>query len=183
MYQKVIETCGMATDLPTLFAARRARLIAWIADHYGKQSDFRSMTGINQGLLSALLRDGSGKSFGEKIAIDIERVANQVTGKPQMPPNYLLYPFPTAQSQPERLDLDILTEAFGVAAKMKGGPTPELIRDVYDQLVEIGWARPVATITNISPAAPKPRGSHGTDTGTNSGAVSHSGRKVGTRKK
>jgi hypothetical protein len=81
----------MILSIPALFAARRDRLRAWIDEHYGAQRDFIALTKVNQGLLSALLRDEGGKSFGEKIALNIEEAARRVPGKPPMPWGYLVY--------------------------------------------------------------------------------------------
>lgn len=54
-------------------ARRRINLKAWIDNHFdGKQAAFVEHTGINQGELSALLRD---KSFGEKKARTLEHQA------------------------------------------------------------------------------------------------------------
>lgn len=72
----------MATD-DEIVAARRARLSAWIADHYeGVQAAFIRDTGINQGELSALLAT---KPFGEKKARKLETQA-------RMPEGYLERP-------------------------------------------------------------------------------------------
>lgn len=75
--------------IPTsdIVEARRRRLREWIALHHGGvQKAFIDATGINQGELSALLKD---KSFGEKRARSIERMAH-------MPPGYLVSPKTTA---------------------------------------------------------------------------------------
>lgn len=58
-------------------ANRRLKLRAWIDEkHNGNQSSFVSLTGINQGELSLLLRN---KSFGEKKARSIEKLAGMPT--------------------------------------------------------------------------------------------------------
>lgn len=76
--------------MPPLFdivTARRARLRAWIADHYqGVQRLFIDATGINQGELSGLL---NAKSFGEKRARKLELQAG-------MPHNFLVSPLDDA---------------------------------------------------------------------------------------
>lgn len=58
---------------PTIASTRRQRLRDWIDLHYeGVQAAFVASTGINQGELSALLRD---KSFGEQKARKLEQQA------------------------------------------------------------------------------------------------------------
>lgn len=53
---------------------RRSNLQRWIDHHHnGVQAEFVNVTGINQGELSALLRN---KSFGERKARNLERQAN-----------------------------------------------------------------------------------------------------------
>jgi len=75
------------TDTP-IVAARRARLKAWIDDKFGGVlASFIAQTKINQGELSALLKD---KSFGEKKAAKLEKQA-------RMPPGYLVQPLTDAQ--------------------------------------------------------------------------------------
>lgn len=62
----------MSTDTPTV-ANRRKKLALWIQSRCdGSQAKFIEETGINQGELSALLRD---KSFGEKKARNLEKQA------------------------------------------------------------------------------------------------------------
>lgn len=79
------------TDTPTV-RARRARLKQWIQDrHEGRQADFVATTGINQGMVSALLRPG--KAFGEKQAASIEV-------KAKMPAGYLVNPTAEAAVAP-----------------------------------------------------------------------------------
>jgi len=57
---------------------RRERLWEWIEDKYkGIQAGFVEDTGINQGELSALLKD---KSFGERKARNIEKMAGMPDG-------------------------------------------------------------------------------------------------------
>jgi len=78
----------MATD-DEIVAARRARLSAWIADHFdGSQAAFIRATKINQGELSALLAN---KPFGEKKARKLE-------GQAKMPEGYLEHPLERAPS-------------------------------------------------------------------------------------
>lgn len=73
-------------DQAHTIAARRARLRAWIDEHFGGvQQDFVAAVGINQGELSGLLRD---KSFGEKKARKLELAA-------RMPAGYLVTPTTT----------------------------------------------------------------------------------------
>jgi len=75
----------MKQESPTI-QARRARLREWIDSRFGgSQSAFVASTGINQGELSGLLKT---KSFGEKRAASLERVA-------KMPPGYLVSPLTT----------------------------------------------------------------------------------------
>jgi len=65
-------------------SARRKRLQEWIDTHYhGSRSSFVQATSINQGELSGLLKT---KSFGERRAASLEKIAG-------MPPGYLVYPF------------------------------------------------------------------------------------------
>ena len=72
------------TETAAIVTARRKRLEAWIATHYrGVQKGFLDKTGMNQGMVSGLI-SGS-KSFGEKVAVNIERKAG-------MPPDYLVRP-------------------------------------------------------------------------------------------
>lgn len=100
----------MGNENEQVVAARRLRLQAWIAEHFGgSQKAFREALPpkdrINQGMLSALL---STKSFGEKQAAGIER-------RYQMPRGYLVNPLePVAPppSQPVGLDLEILQDAL-----------------------------------------------------------------------
>ncbi len=82
MYLPVIDTLAMTTTAD-IVAARRARLRAWIDQHYaGVQRNFVDATKINQGELSALL---TSKSFGEKKARALEIQA-------RMPDGYLVSP-------------------------------------------------------------------------------------------
>jgi len=64
-------------------SSRRERLRQWIeTNHKGSQTAFARITGIHQAEISRLLRD---KSFGEKRAAAIERLAG-------MPEGYLVNP-------------------------------------------------------------------------------------------
>lgn len=94
-----------AEDTPVV-AARRARLKAWIDEHFqGRQVDFVTQTGINQGELSALI--GGSKSFGEKKAEALEALA-------KMPRGYLVTPLLQADaspSHPAQLDAGKLRDA------------------------------------------------------------------------
>jgi hypothetical protein len=84
MYLTVIHTFPMRKTIDNdLVAARRARLQHWIETHHaGRQSEFVKRAKVNQGELSALLKD---KSFGEKRAAAIEKLAG-------MPDGYLVRP-------------------------------------------------------------------------------------------
>jgi len=74
------------TDTP-IVAARRTRLKDWIDDKFGGVlASFIAQTKINQGELSALLKD---KSFGEKKAGKLEKQA-------RMPAGYLVNPLAEA---------------------------------------------------------------------------------------
>lgn len=72
----------MKGDTPTV-AARRRRLQEWLDARYqGRQAEFVRTAQVNQGELSALLKD---KSFGEKRAASLEAKAG-------MPAGYLVTP-------------------------------------------------------------------------------------------
>lgn len=91
MPAKVPETDPMPSSDSPIVRARRQRLSDWIAQrHGGQQADFVSATGLNQGLVSAVV--GGSKSFGEKLAASIEAKAG-------MPAGYLVNP--TTSAMPE----------------------------------------------------------------------------------
>ena len=92
--------------------ARRARLKEWIADRFaGNQADFQRATGINQGELSALLKD---KSFGEKRALSLE-------GAAKMPAGYLVRPLePVSQFDvPDDATMAQAVDLFYLMADMR----------------------------------------------------------------
>lgn len=77
-YLPVNETGPMTGQDSPLVALRRARLQQWIDERYGgSQAEFIKAAGVNQGEISALLKN---KSFGEKRATTLERAAGMPAG-------------------------------------------------------------------------------------------------------
>lgn len=144
----------MEISLDALFEARRARLAVWVTTHYGRPKDFVKMTGFNQGLLSALIKKDSSKSFGEKIALNIEALASSVQGKHPMPTGYLLNPF--SGSHVMRLDPRILKEAIETAADSRGGATAKKIAVAYDLLMARAAGSTVSPIQPMQQADSRP---------------------------
>lgn len=96
----------MNQDTPTV-ANRRLKLALWIKERSESQARFIDETGINQGELSALLRD---KSFGEKKARKIEEQAG-------MPNLYLDMPIESEEDS-ETATSNLVVSGFG--KKQKG---------------------------------------------------------------
>lgn len=172
----------MAITLEQLFDARRVRLATWITAHFGLPVEFQKHTKINQGLLSALLKEGGSKSFGEKMALRLETLAQAVDGKPVMPTGYLLNPF--GDSQAMRLDTRILGAAISVARDAKGGLSIDKIVTSYELLMARAANSSVQKIDEL-PSSISPSEAEGNDTvaGGDSGAVEDHRRESRSRKK
>jgi hypothetical protein len=145
-----------AIDAP-IVAARRHRLRAWIADHFGgEQKNFLAhlpeAQRVNQGLLSGLLNGG--KSFGEKQAANLEFLYG-------MPDGYLVKALdevtppqaaPLSQSQSVTLRFETLQAATEYLEKEFGKrkqpfvPSQHipLLTSVYDFLLSTPTANTVA---------------------------------------
>lgn len=125
------DTARMATNNADVVHERRKRLQAWIDDHFaGNRQSFIARTGINSGELSGLLRT---KSFGEKRAAEIEKLAG-------MPAGHLVTPI--AKQDAAMPDLDMLRTAIrifdGIRASggldLGSGDAAEAIVMVYRSL-------------------------------------------------
>jgi len=117
-----------------LVAARRSRLKEWIdAKHDGSQAAFVTETKFNQGMLSSLLKQ-DGKSFGEKVAANLEVIA-------KMPPGYLvkaLDPLGDNESQAAGLTLETLQAALVAVKKAIRAADVEI--DLYSTAPLIAFA-------------------------------------------
>lgn len=119
MRPPVLETDAMPSTNFQTVQARRARLAKWIDErHGGVQSEFLASTGLNQGMVSALV--AGSKPFGEKLAANIEQKAGMPPGhlvnplgdQPAMPSTRSNVPLDLAVARLEN-DSDVLNQVFG----------------------------------------------------------------------
>lgn len=107
-----------------LVAARRARLREWIAEKFGgSQATFVAHTKLNQGMLSGLLKP-DGKSFGEKVAANLEVVA-------KMPPGHLVKALDPSQEESQPAGLDLETLQIALVAVKKAIRAADVEIDLY----------------------------------------------------